>query len=94
MAEIISEKSIESYLCRQIIALGGLCWKMNVINVRGVPDRLCLLPGGRLIFVEVKRPKGGVLSQWQIKMLFKLKMLGFEAVTVWNKEEVDKLLEV
>lgn len=91
MEKVVSEKVVEAYLRRVILVIGGFCWKMNVMNVRGVPDRLCLLPGGRIIFVEVKRPKGGILSQWQINIMAKLKNMGFEVHHVKNKEEVDNI---
>ncbi len=49
-----SEKLVERSLVKYIKALGGLCLKLPCDFCIGLPDRLCLLPGGKLIFVELK----------------------------------------
>lgn len=48
------EKQIEAALVRRVKALGGLCEKFVSPNRRSVPDRIITLPGGRIIFVELK----------------------------------------
>ena len=50
------EKQIEKALVQTVKALGGLAEKFTSPNKRSVPDRLITLPGGRIIFVEVKAP--------------------------------------
>ena len=50
------EADIERALCRRVEALGGSCEKFASPGRRGVPDRLVTLPGGRVIFVELKAP--------------------------------------
>ncbi len=50
------EREIEKRLIKPIEALGGLCWKLTVPAVTGVPDRLILLPGAHIVFVETKAP--------------------------------------
>lgn len=50
------ESYIESKLCERIKALGGQCEKFTSPARRSVPDRLVTLPGGRVEFVECKRP--------------------------------------
>lgn len=52
------EKEIESALVSRVKAIGGMCEKFTSPTRRAVPDRLVTLPGGRIIFVEVKRPGG------------------------------------
>jgi hypothetical protein len=47
---------IERELVRQVEAAGGLCLKVQTIGRRGFFDRLIVLPGGEIIFAEVKRP--------------------------------------
>lgn len=59
------EREIEHKFRRLIIRHGGLCLKWVCPGWTGVPDRLVLLPGGRIIFVELKRPKGGKFSEMQ-----------------------------
>lgn len=50
------EKDIESKLAKPIKALGGLCLKFESPAFTGVPDRIILLPGGCVRFVETKAP--------------------------------------
>lgn len=59
-----SEKSVESYLRRQVIARGWVTWKMAPTEV-GIPDRVVLVPGGAVWFVELKCACGGVVSPRQ-----------------------------
>lgn len=61
--------------------LGGLCLKWMCPGWSGVPDRILLLPGGRVYFVELKRPKGSRTSELQKWWKRKLEALGF---TVWH----------
>lgn len=48
------EREIENYLNENIKKLGGRAYKFVSPGNRGVPDRMILLPGGRIIFVELK----------------------------------------
>ena len=50
------EKDIESKLKKPIEQLGGLCLKFVTPGFTGVPDRIILLPGAWIVFVETKRP--------------------------------------
>ena len=49
-----SEKDIERLLVKKVKANGGLCIKLISDYVNGLPDRMCLLPGGKIVFVELK----------------------------------------
>jgi hypothetical protein len=77
------EKDIEEKLRKKVEAAGGHCLKWTCPGWAGVPDRLVLLPGGMVIFVETKRPKGGTLSSrpnwWRKKLI----SLGFPHCVVW-----------
>ena len=48
------EKQIEQKLVKAVRNVGGLCPKFVSPGLAGMPDRLILLPGRRLAFVEVK----------------------------------------
>ena len=50
------EKTIEKKLCQRIKAFGGECEKFTSPGRRSVPDRLVTLPGGIIVFVELKAP--------------------------------------
>ena len=74
------EKEIAAKLRRKVERLGGWCLKWVCPGWSGVPDRIILLPGGKAIFAELKRPKGGVISPLQAKWREWLTGMGF---TVW-----------
>lgn len=50
------EKTIEQALVKRVKALGGTAEKFTSPGRRSCPDRLVTLPGGRIIFIEVKAP--------------------------------------
>lgn len=81
------EKEIEGKLRSMVRDHGGMCLKWVCPGWAGVPDRIVLLPGGRVIFAELKRPKGGRLSERQRWWGRKLRSLGFNCWTIWD--EVD-----
>jgi hypothetical protein len=78
------ESAIEKKLRARVKAHGGQCLKWVSPGESGVPDRIVLLPGGRVVFVETKRPKGGKLSPLQNHWGRVLRGLGFEVWVVWN----------
>lgn len=86
------EEVVESYLVNSVISLGGVAEKTINPGVRGYFDRVCVLPGGRVIFVECKRPKGGVLAAHQKLRRDLYLRLGAEAVVIKSTAEVDALL--
>lgn len=85
------ERDIEQKLVKMVESYGGLCLKWVCPGWLGVPDRIILLPGGRVLFAETKRPKGGKLSAMQKWWLRRLKLLGFWAGVVWTEENVKTL---
>lgn len=87
----MKEESIEKFLTDQVADLGGLAVKLNPAGVRGIPDRLVILPG-RIIFVELKRPRGGVISKLQHWWADRLRALGHETAFVKTEKEVIDLL--
>lgn len=83
------EKDIERKLRTLVARHGGLCLKWVCPGWAGVPDRIVLLPGGRIVFVELKRPKGGRLSKLQEKWHDWLVELGFEVWTIWSHDDLE-----
>lgn len=85
------EKEIEKKLRDMVESRGGKCLKWVCPGWAGVPDRICLLPGGRLYFVETKRPRGGVLSARQKWWRRELQRLGFFYAVAWTEENIKTL---
>ena len=87
------ESVIERALVARVRALGGVADKVQVIGRRGFPDRLIVLPGGRIILVECKRPRGGRLSVHQIKYREIYAKLGVIIELVATLADIDRLLD-
>ena len=68
--------------------LGGACLKWVCPGWSGVPDRILLFPGGKVFFVETKRPKGGKVDPLQTWWKRRLEGLGF---TIWHVYNTDQL---
>lgn len=86
------ENDIESRLRKQVESIGGKAFKFISDGNRGVPDRIVCLPGGRVVFVETKRPKGGVLSKLQRYRISELQRLGFDARVVNTDKLIDEFI--
>ena len=56
--ETITEKQVERNFVKAVKEAGGLAMKFVSPGRVGVPDRIVLLPGGRAVFAEIKRPSG------------------------------------
>jgi hypothetical protein len=63
------------WLRRRIRDTGGAFYKFVSPGNDGVPDRICILPGGQIIFVELKA-EAGELSPVQDAQIRKLRGLG------------------
>ncbi len=87
------EKDIEQKLRKTVEKHGGMCLKWVCPGWSGVPDRIVLLPGARIYFVETKRPKGGTLSAMQKKWRAWLTRLGFSCWVVWDFEDLAAFLQ-
>ena len=90
--QMVSEKSIEGYLRRQVEHMGGQAYKFSSPGNAGVPDRLVVLPGGRIAFVELKAP-GRKPTPLQQNKMRELKHLGATCVWTDSKEGVDQILK-
>lgn len=84
------ERTIERYLCRQVELRQGRAYKWASPGLRGVPDRLVILPGGRLLAVEVKAP-GKTPTVLQARIHAELRALGLEVAVVASFSDVDNL---
>ena len=86
------EKDIERHLRDGVRNLGGWCLKMVCPGFTGMPDRIVLMPGGKMCFVELKRP-GQRERQRQAVVQKRLRRMGFivfSSVDSWR--DVDDVL--
>jgi hypothetical protein len=86
------EMLVESALIGAVEAAGGIAEKVTVLGRRGFFDRLIVLPGGRVVFCEVKRPRGGTFSAHQIQRHKVYRALGVEVAIVKNSADIERLL--
>ena len=89
------ENYYENKLRRKIRALGcgAGCLKFVSPGYTGVPDRIILLPGGHVIFVELKQP-GKVERKRQRYVQSVLRRLGFDVFSAVDSDErIDEVVE-
>ena len=86
------ESAIERKLVRAVKSLGGLAPKFISPGLDGVPDRLVLLPGGHMAFVELKAP-GKKLRPLQERRKEQLEGLGFRVYVVDKPEQIGGILD-
>jgi len=89
---MILERDIERYLVRRIVEHGGVAYKWVSPGRAGVADRIVLLPGGVVWFVELKTAKGR-LSPWQKVFAAEMRRMGMNYIVIKSKGEVDELLQ-
>lgn len=86
------ERDIEQYLVKSVSAIGGTAYKFSSPSRRGVPDRIVVLPDGRVVFVELKAP-GKTPTALQEKEHNRLRSLGQDVRVIDSREGVNALLQ-
>lgn len=87
----VSEKAIERYLVEQAKQNGLLCLKYSNPNMVGYPDRLLVLPGGGVVWVELKS-KGRKPTKIQQMRMAELTGMGHLVKVIDNKADIDDLI--
>ena len=85
------EKVIEQRLVKAVREKGGMCPKFVSPGFSGMPDRIVLMPGGRMAFVEVKAP-GLKPRPLQVTRHEELRRLGFSVFVLDCPEQVPEIL--
>lgn len=80
------ESAVEAALHRYVKKVGGLSFKLAP-TVKGIPDRLVILPGGNIHLVELKT-SGGRLSPAQLLWHDRAAQRGVTVTVLHSVEEV------
>ena len=88
----ILERTIESYLRKEVLKRGGRAIKLTSSSLRALPDRLCVFPDGVVAFVECKAP-GRRPSKNQQMMIELLMSMGHIAVWLDGRPSVDAFMK-
>jgi hypothetical protein len=88
----MKEKTIEQKLTLTVKKHGGICPKFVSPGFDGMPDRIVLLPDGKIGFVEVKAPhkKPRALQISRHKLLNRL---GFQVYVLDNEKQIGGILD-
>ena len=86
------EKQVEYRLVSQVQKAGGMAVKFVSPGMAGVPDRIVLMPGGRVAFVEVKRP-GGKMRPLQLRRKRQIEDLGFQVFCLDDPDLIGGMID-
>ena len=85
------EKTLEQKFKAAVNAAGGLAVKFTSPGFDGVPDRLALLPDGKMAFVEVKAPGENPRPLQEARhRLFR--RLGFKVYVLDDEGQIEKII--
>lgn len=88
----MKEKLIELKLVKAIKTMGGISPKFISPGFDGMPDRIVLLPGGHMAFVEVKAP-GEKPRPLQLLRHELLRGLGFKVYVLNDERQIGGILD-
>ena len=88
----MTEKYIEQKLVKAVKERGGIAPKFVSPGLDGVPDRIVLLPMGRMAFVELKAPDKK-MRPLQVRRKRQLEALGFLVYCVDRVEQIGEVLD-
>jgi len=86
------EKHIEKKLVAAVKKMGGIAAKFVSPGLDGMPDRLVLLPNGKIAFAELKAP-GKKPRPLQIRRIKQLRKLGFECYVIDTDAQIGGILD-
>ena len=85
------ETAVERRLIQKVKQANGICIKIWPV-VRGLPDRLVLLPRGRLFLIETKAPDGALRPAQQV-FKDRAEAIGVPVAVLYSTREVDAWVE-
>ena len=88
----MKEKTIEEKLVKTVKNMGGLAPKFVSPGFDGVPDRIVLLPGAKIAFIEVKAP-GKKLRPLQLRRKRQIESLGFKVYRLDSEDNIGGIVD-
>lgn len=86
-----SEKVLEPKLVKAVKKAGGWALKFPATFVAGIPDRIVLMPGGKVYFVEMKSG-GEKPRKIQLVIHERLRRLGFEVFVIDSTKGINDFI--
>lgn len=86
------ERDVEKALVRTVKNAGGIAPKFTSPGTVGMPDRLIILPEGKVCFVELKAP-GQKPRPIQIRQMDRLTQLGCMARIIDHPNQIQELID-
>ena len=90
--QIESEKAVERKLVELTKLNGGMCIKLLSFHLIGLPDRMCIFPKSKIVFVETKTTKQKARPV-QKYVHDKIRNMGFRVEVVDTVESVAEIIE-
>ena len=85
------EREVEKALVHAVRKHGGIAPKLTSPNNAGMPDRLLILPPGKVCFVELKAP-GKKPRPLQLRQIQRLTNLGCIVRTIDHPNQIQELI--
>lgn len=87
----MKEYAVEKHLVQKTQECGGICLKFISPGIAGVPDRIVVLPGGKIGFAEMKAPRKKP-RRLQRNVLRRLYQLGCRVCVIDNLESAENFI--
>lgn len=89
---LLLESELEKRFKTKMKQIGCKAYKFVSPGNAGVPDRIVLIPGGKICFVELKqyRKRPRPLQKWVIQQI---REMGFEVYIIDSPQKIEELAE-
>lgn len=87
----MKEYAVEKHLVQKTRECGGICLKFISPGIAGVPDRIVILPGGKIGFAELKAPRKKP-RRLQRNVLRKMHQLGCRVCVIDNPKSAENFI--
>jgi hypothetical protein len=87
----VRETAVEKRLIKRVKDAGGVCMKVMPV-VAGYPDRLVLLPEGRLFLIETKAPNGRLRPMQEV-FISRAAAIGIPVAVLYTSKMVDEWVD-